>query len=336
MQEKELITIIVPVYNGEKHIARCLDSLFAQIYSCYEVLVIDDGSIDETATVLEMYQKKYENLRVIRTSHKGVSHARNTGLQNALGNLIAYVDSDDEIFPEYLEVLYQLLIMHQASVSVCGLQHVRTEESALPLKESDVCDLGNYEVMNPTDFLKRMEEPFRYELTTICCNKLYKKCLFTELKFPEGKIYEDSAMLQDVISRASVLVETDRKLYLYHRETIGITRSAYTKQKLDEVEHSKQRMLFFEEKNEQELYVLAKKQYCLMLLKHYYLMKKYEADCKAEIEELRSAQKNFLKGWQWKKALPFKVATVFEFGRFCPYLCGWIIVKWDAHLEKYR
>ncbi len=336
MQKKELITIIVPVYNGQMYVGRCLDSIFGQTYSCYEVLVIDDGSVDETIDVLQSYQKKYRNLRIIRTSHKGVSHARNTGVLNARGNLIAFVDSDDEVFPEFLEILYQLLTMHQASVSVCGLQHIRTEESALSQKEINVCEVGNYSVVSSVDFLKRMEEPFRQELTTICCNKLYRKKLFSELKFPNGKIYEDLAMLQDVIYKAHMIAETDRKLYIYHCETMGITRSAYTKQKLDEVEHSKKRMLFFKEKAEYELYVLARKQYCLMLLKHYYLMKKYEPEHKNHIKELRTAQRDFLKGWQWKKILPFKVIVICELGRFLPYVCGWIVVKWDAYLEKYR
>lgn len=336
MQGSDFITIIVPVYNGEKFISRCLDSLIHQTYSGFEILVIDDGSTDATRAILTEYESQYSNIRVYDTLHLGVSHARNEGLENARGNLIAFVDSDDEVLPEYLEILYKIMKENDAAVAVCGLKHVRGEGSCIPESYKAKKDYGEIVICNAVGFLEKMEEPLRYELTAICCNKLYKRELFDGLFYPEGKIYEDSALMQDVIYKASVIAETDRKLYLYHRETIGITRSAYCEAKLDEVTHAKRRMLFFEEKEETKLYYLARKQYCITLLKHYYLLKKHKRESKQNLIMLRNEQKQYLKGRLWKKILSCKVRVAFEVGRFLPYVCGAVIVKWDSYLEKRR
>ncbi len=336
MRGLDFITIIVPVYNGEKFISRCLESLVHQTYPLFEILVVNDGSTDATRTILRTYEERFSNIRVYDNLHMGVSHARNTGIINAKGNLIAFVDSDDEVFPEYLEILYKILKENNASVSVCDLKHVIKEESCIPINYVAKKDCGEVVVTGAVDFIKKMEEPFRYELTVICCNKLYKRELFEGLSYPEGKIYEDSAIMQDVLCKASVIAETDRKLYLYHRETTGITRSLYTEEKLDEVLHAKQRMVFFEEKRETYLYNLARKQYCITLLKHYYLYKKHKIENKQKMVMLRSEQGNYLKGYSWKKDFSFKVKIIFELGRFVPFVCGFIIEQWDNYLEKQR
>lgn len=336
MRGSDFITIIVPVYNGEKFISRCLDSLIYQTYSNFEVLVVNDGSTDSTRAILREYESKCSNIRVHDTLHLGVSHARNKGLENARGNLIAFVDSDDEVLPEYLEILYKIMKENDAAIAVCGLKHVRGEGSCIPKSYIAKKDCGETVISNAVCFLEKMEEPFRYELTAICCNKLYNRELFAGLFYPEGKIYEDSAIMQDVMYKAPIIAETDRKLYLYHRETMGITRSAYCEAKLDEVVHAKCRMLFFEEKEEIKLYNLARKQYCITLLKHYYLLKKQKRDSNKNLIMLRSEQKQYLKGRLWKKVLSAKVRIVFELGRFFPYVCGAVIVKWDSYLEKQR
>lgn len=334
MQNGELITIIVPVYNGARTIARCMDSLFNQTYKNYEVLVIDDGSTDNTECILRKYLVKYEQLHLYRIHHKGVSCARNMGIAKAKGKYIAFVDADDEVYPNYLEVLYTILKEKNAHISVCGIYHAASKKSmALNLKaESNT--LGNLIQFNGKKFLERMEEPLRYEITTVCWNKLYLKNVFIDKYFPNGRIYEDSAMMQHILYPVQKIIETDQKLYIYHTETVGITRSKYNISKLDEVFYAGKRMQYFAHKKELQLYFLARKQYCIALLKHYYLMKKNGIKNKKILSYLRREQKYYLSGWKWKKILSLKTAVVFFLGKYAPFLCGAIIVKWDEFLEK--
>lgn len=305
-----------------------------QTYQNYEVIVIDDGSTDATKSVLENFAEENERLSVYSTAHLGVSAARNKGLEVSRGEYIAFVDADDEISPFYLEVLVGMLQKHKAEIAVCGICHVCGEEKFAK------CYSDNKPLQSPIllqtgkEFLLKMEEPLRYEKTAVCWNKLYKREVFACINYPLRRIYEDSAMMQDILYPVQKIAETDSVLYFYHTESAGITRSSYCREQLDEVLFAKKRLLFFKNKRERELYILARKQYCIALLKHYYLSKKTQVAAKSILFRLRQEQKRYLKGFGWKKKLPLKVSIVFETGRFVPYLCGAIIVGWDTFLEK--
>ncbi len=328
----ELITIIVPVYNGENHIGRCLNSIMEQTYSAVEVVVIDDGSTDNTAEILRTYSQENQNIRVFGVSHKGVSYARNAGIAKANGEYIAFVDADDEVVPEYLEVLYGLIKRYDAELAVCHFYHVNHVGACA--KSAKKNKTSNVNVFSGKEFLKRMEEPFRYEVTAVCWNKLYKKDLFVSTKYPVGRIYEDSAVMQEILYPIGRLAETSEKLYFYHTETMGITRSVYHLDKMDEVVYAKSRMRFFARKKEWEIYVSARKQYCIAMLKHYYLMKKSGLGTRQLSLRLKKELRKYLKGYQWKRNIPFKVKVIFEAAVIIPYFCGAVIVKWDEFLEK--
>lgn len=329
---KELVSIIIPVYNAKQYINRCLESVFSQILPEYEVVVVDDGSTDGTKEVLQMWSGAYKQLKIYHTAHLGVSAARNIGLEQAEGRYIAFVDADDEIAPQYLEILYGLIKKHRAQLAACGLTHVNGTKSYAKNSYRKRHIKGI--VYTGKEFLERMEEPLRYEKTAVCWNKLYDRRIFEGKSYPEGRIYEDSAIMQDILYPIKKLVETDEVLYFYHTESLGITRSAYDTDKLDEVVYAKRRMIFFRQKQERYLYVLARKQYCISLLKHYYLLKHLDGNHAKTLEKLQKEQKRYLKGFGWKKKLPLKVAIVFEAGIYMPYLCGALVVWWDAFLEK--
>lgn len=337
MQLEEFITIIIPVYNGEHYIGRCINSVMSQSYPHFEVVVIDDGSTDETAKILKCYADTFQNIKIFQTEHKGVSYARNYGISLAKGKYIAFVDADDEIAPNFLEVLYRIIKEKNAQIAVCGLYHVNTSRACASVEsvaEQIVSNVPEITVTDGRGFLRRMEEPLRYEITAVCWNKLYDKTIFMDKKYPKGKIYEDSAMMQELLYPVKRLAETQEKLYFYHTETCGITRSAYSKDKLDEVVYAKRRMLFFFKKKEWELYTLARKQYCIALLKHFYLLKKSGLGDDRILSRIRQQQNKYLKGFRWKRQLPLKVRILFDAGVYIPYLCGAFIVAWDNFLEK--
>ncbi len=332
MQEK--ISVIVPVYNGEKSIKRCILSVLKQTYREFELLIVEDGSTDRTVEIVEKCIDTDERIRLIKGTHKGVSAARNIGLEKAQGKYIAFVDADDEIMPDYLEILYGILRDNCAKIAVCGLMHAKTERSMIPqllLQRKETFRVRRY---NGRQFLRRMEEPLRYELTTVCWNKLYKREIFEGKKYPEGRIYEDSALMQDVLYPAVRIAETDAKLYVYHTETEGITRIAYGKQHLAEVIYAGKRMNFFKGRRDYFLYALARKQYCICLLKHYYLVYKNDASKDMILVKLREQQKRYLKGFAWKRTLSLPIQLIFTLGLYFPYICGAFIVYWDKLLEK--
>lgn len=340
MQFQEFITIIIPVYNGEHYISRCLNSVLKQSYKNYEIVVVDDGSTDNTGKIVKRYADINQNIKIFYTEHKGVSHARNYGISLAEGKYVAFVDADDEVDSGYLEILYRLIKEQNAQIAVCGLYHVNTKRAcagAESSKGSAVWDPTDVTVTDGRGFLRKMEEPLRYEITTVCWNKLYDKTVFADKSYPQGRIYEDSAMMHELLYPVKRLAETKQKLYFYHTETIGITRSAYNKSKLDEMIYAKKRMVFFFRNKEWELYVLARKQYCIALLKHFYLLRRYGLRSEKKLSWIRQQQIKYLRGVQWKRKLPIHVRIVFNIGVFMPAMCGAFIVAWDNLLErKYR
>ena len=337
MQRNELITIIIPVYNGQSHIRRCLKSVMAQTYKPFEVVLVDDGSTDATGEIVESFSKAFGAIKVFHTEHKGVSYARNYGISMAEGKYISFVDADDEIDPGFLTHMYNVIKESGAEIAVCGLHHVNSAKACASVVGNAQLKPENKTKIFVTDgkgFLRRMEEPLRYEITTVCWNKLYDKKVFENKNYPEGRIYEDSAMMHELLYPIKRLAETEAKLYFYHTETVGITRSAYKRSKLDEVLYARKRMIFFYRKSELELYVLARKQYGISLLKHYYLLCRYRVGNAELLAGFRKQQKKYLKGFAWKKNLPFRVRCLFDLGVYAPFLCGAVIVVWDCWLER--
>ena len=119
-----LISVIVPVYNVEKYIAACVDSILAQTYTNLEILLVDDGSTDSSGALCDEYARRDVRVRVIHQENGGLSDARNTGMQSAQGTYFAFVDSDDFIAGDYIAYLYGMIEKHHAQIAVCGYQKV--------------------------------------------------------------------------------------------------------------------------------------------------------------------------------------------------------------------
>ncbi|GMO37902.1 MAG: hypothetical protein Ta2B_17610 [Termitinemataceae bacterium] len=124
-----VISVIIPVYNVEHYLRRCLDSVLAQTFTDFECILIDDGSPDKSPAICDEYAKKDSRFVVIHQANAGVSAARNAGLDIAQGEWITFVDSDDWIEPDMLRVLYQNAVKHQSDVSVCGVQRTDGTET---------------------------------------------------------------------------------------------------------------------------------------------------------------------------------------------------------------
>ena len=186
---KPEISIIIPVYNAECYLRRCMDSILSQTFENYEIILIDDGSIDESGKICDEYAAADSRIIVIHQKNQGQSVARNNGIQRARGEWIHFVDSDDFIHPQMLELLYKAVKDTSADMAVCRrVEDEKVPESFFEYKDSTVSVFTNDE----STFLSFFEEGQYY--WTIWAKLIKKSIVFRNL-FAQGKYYEDNAVV---------------------------------------------------------------------------------------------------------------------------------------------
>lgn len=200
-----IISVIVPVYNVEDYLYRCLKSLQDQTFIEFEVLIIDDGSTDNCAQIAEKFTKNDERFIYQYQNNAGQGSARNRGLKMARGSYICFIDSDDYIHNMYLELLYNTLIETNSDIAVCGVERIFNNGRKV-----------NYKITN-RDGASEITDINKYMISASfsVCNKLFKKDLFRELEFPEKIKFEDFALMPRVYERAKKISTINNKLYYY-------------------------------------------------------------------------------------------------------------------------
>lgn len=225
--DSNLISVIVPVYQMESYLEECVDSILAQTYPHFQLLLIDDGSRDAGPALCDAYAARDARVEVIHQQNKGLSGARNTGLDHARGEYIAHIDADDSVEPDYLETLLGLCLSHQAKIACCN--HLIYWEG------------GKQKLRFPQEggerFLSRREafEGVLYhsipDVST--WGKLFHRSVFDGLRYPEGRVYEDSARIAETLSAADGLAYTPRPLYRYRIREDSISRAVFNESKMD-------------------------------------------------------------------------------------------------------
>lgn len=218
--EKKLISVIVPVYNVEKYIKKCIDSILAQVYNYFELILIDDGSKDNSGKICDEYKNKDTRIKVLHQKNAGLSAARNRGLDEAVGDYICFIDSDDYIKEDYLEVLLNCLSDIDADMSFCDIESPKLTKA--------YSKMGEMKIMTSSDARKWLYDPRsrEYVLMVVAYNKLYKKSLFQDLRYPEGMFHEDEFMILPLINRCKTIVFISERLYHYEDNPKGITAAA--------------------------------------------------------------------------------------------------------------
>lgn len=206
----ELISVIVPVYNVEKYLPRCIDSILKQTYKNIEILLIDDGSTDMSPLICDRYASKFKNISVYHKKNGGISSARNYGLDriSKKSNYIAFVDSDDFINPKMYEILYDSLTEYNCDISVCNFSKVY-DENCVENISNNITTVTMKEYMN-----SYFDDFFR---SNVVWNKLYKVGCVKDIRFKEGKIYEDIFYSPQVICKANKIVINESNLYYYYQ-----------------------------------------------------------------------------------------------------------------------
>ena len=218
----EKISVIVPVYNVEQYLERCVDSIINQTYKNLEIILVNDGSTDNSGQICDELAKKDSRIRVIHKKNGGLSDARNVGINEAKSDLIGFIDSDDYIDEDMYEVLMNNLKDANADLSMCGHYDVYNN-----VPEEQVADKKIWE-LSSKDAIKMVMGAKILSVTAV--NKLYKKSLFSDLKFEIGKIAEDAFIMIKLLDKCNVVVATNEKKYYYvHRENSITTQKFSTK-----------------------------------------------------------------------------------------------------------
>lgn len=264
-----MISIVVPVYNVAQYLPDCVSSILMQNVADMEVILVDDGSTDNSGALCEQYAKRYSNVKVIHQKNAGLSAARNTGIENAKGEFITFVDSDDMLAEGFISTALEIAQTYQADF--IAFSHVRCEAAAQwPMKYS--LKIENIEMHVYDERVQKMQKfLIGAEIGTIACAKVYRKALFAQIRYPVGKYHEDVFTTYKVVDRAHRIVTSSQVGYFYRKSPNSITTSGFSEKRLDSVEGKLQQLAFIREnypslRKEAETGVIYACNQCMMLM----------------------------------------------------------------------
>ena len=220
MNMEELISVIVPVYNVEKYLDKCLNSIVNQTYKNIEIIVIDDGSTDECGIKCDEWQRRDNRIKVIHQENKGLSETRNTGIKNATGKYISFVDSDDYVDSQFIEKLYNTLRKTNSDISVCNYVHIKENKNVILTVTGNIKEYSNTEAI--IEFLNEND------IYNYLWNKLFKKDLFIEISFPEERVFEDIRTTYKLIAKSKKVSKIQDELYVYINRSTSIVQTQTT------------------------------------------------------------------------------------------------------------
>ena len=237
--ENPLLSVIVPVYNVEDYLVECIDSIIAQSYKNLEIILVDDGSTDNSGIICDSYLSIDSRVKVIHQSNRGLSAARNSGIDISQGEYIGFVDSDDYIHPEMYNRLLMDIINNNILLSFCQFKRFKDGEK---VERSSLSN--NTELFSPHDVIY---ESLVGEKWWEAWTKLYHRSLFSSLRFPEGRTNEDYAIMMYVYDLCDKVAINWNQLYFYRLRAGSITTSSINIRKFDQVQNSQEVLSYMKE-----------------------------------------------------------------------------------------
>lgn len=270
------LSIIVPVYNVEKYIHKCVESILEQTFVDFELILVGGGSNDKSEEICEEYLLKDKRIKFINTEKNyGLSYNRNVGLDVAKGEFVAFVDSDDWISPKMYEILYEYSTKYNANIVQCNFIKTKTERVKYYTEVKKVIKC------NSRKAIRLMNKESKYKVpSNIACSKLYRKEVFNKLRFPIGKLHEDIFTIYLAFYKSKNIIMLDIPLYYYRVRSSSITHKKYNVQRYDILEGFEQQLNFFKSRNDYELFSLVLEEYINQLIYHYKQTELYIKDNK--------------------------------------------------------
>lgn len=293
----DLISIVVPSYNVEDYIDKCVDSICHQDYENIEIILVDDGATDDTYIKCDEWARRDARVQVIHQENQGLSGARNTGIRAAKGKYISFIDSDDMIAPDYVSTLYSCITENGTRMAQGLSKNFFKEEDIAGFVSRD-----DRRVVSGYDMCKTLMSEYKMGWG-IVMTKMFEKSLFDELEFPLGHIHEDEYLVYKLYWNAGQVALTDKIVYHYRSKRKGsITHSGYSLNHLDAVYARQERCEFFKGLGENELYQLAKLGLCTTEIENLKKLResdvedkdsyiaKIEQDLRANLKEIWKAE----------------------------------------------
>ena len=274
MQVSPLISVIIPVYNVEKYLNRCLESVLQQTYTNLEIILVDDGSTDNSPKMCDDWAEKDNRIKVIHKINGGLSSARNAGLNHMNGDYVYFIDSDDEIINNTIEILYNVLIEYQCDVTFARFYRIFGEKTVTYQPGFT----NEFKLYNEDEFWSSVYElyitdDFEYSINMIIsCNKLMNSSIFKDLRYDEGKLNEDEFIIHKIIRRCNKIGFIDTKFYLYYQNSNSIM-DKFSQDSIDILEALYYRQEYFANNN--KIYCNAAfQQFCNTFYWRYLYLKK--------------------------------------------------------------
>ena len=246
-----LISVIVPVYRTEHFLEKCIESIRNQSYSNLEIILVDDGSPDHCDQICDCFAEKDSRITVIHQQNGGQAKARNTGIDVSKGEFLLFVDSDDYIDQQMLERLHRRIEKDRSDLAVCGYV----------FQDEDGKELGTYLIPDSVQAgfqtLNLAYADNGFLLNSIIWNKLYKRELFQELRFPEGRLHEDEATVYKLIDQCRLVSILSEPMYYYVEHSNSTMTSEYSVRRLDGVEACYERYFYYRKKGGDYLRLLT-------------------------------------------------------------------------------
>lgn len=258
-----LISVIVPVYNVDNYLRKCIDSLIVQTLKDIEIILVNDGSTDESIDICEEYKLKDNRIKVIHKENGGLSDARNKGIDIAKGKYISFVDSDDWITPQMLEKLYILASKYEADI-VQGDYIKAYDEDIIVNNISE-----NIIKYNSEQILDELYSG-NYTKNIVVWNKIYKRELFNDIRFPKGKLHEDEFTTYKILHKANLIIDSNIPIYYYRQREGSIMNSDFNIKRLDLLEALKERKEYFIQNGLSKLSCKTEAKLC-SLIKTFYI-----------------------------------------------------------------
>ena len=229
---KELISVIVPIFNKEKYLDKCIRSILNQSYVNLELILINDGSTDRSHEICERFSTIDKKIKLVNTENRGSSKARNTAIDMANGKYIAFVDADDYIHSEYLSHMHNMLKEHDADIAKCKYKRIEETDNYNfeQEEEEQISKLSNVDTL--IQLYGKDEET--HDQTVVMCNKLFKKELFENIRYVEDRVIDDETIIYKLIYKTKNFVETNKVMYAYVQSYNSLMRQDFSRKRLDD------------------------------------------------------------------------------------------------------
>jgi len=293
------ISVIVPVYNAEPFLDRCVKSIAGQTHKNLEIILVNDGSSDRSPQICDEWQKKDDRVIVIHKTNSGQSDAQNAGFDKATGDYISIIDNDDFITDDFLETLYNICVKHECDIAQCDFVKVYNDDIVPCVQEDNIQIFSNVQMLH--NIYNELYIP-----TTVMWNKLYKKHLFENIRCPSGKSHCDEATSYKLIYSANKIAVSSKQIYMYRQSVSSAMGSKYGRKRLDVFDAFEERIRFFDERGLDELREKTLVIYSYYLIDAYNKSKKYIPDSQDILKELMGKYRR-----AYKKVLFQKSTSVF-------------------------